>query len=81
MWDPIVEKINETAAYLKTQYQEPVNIAIVLGSGLGNLVQKIKIEKEVAYTDIPNFPVSTVKGHSGKLIFGEVGGKKIYAFM
>jgi len=79
MWDPIVEKINETAAYLKTQYQEPVNIAIVLGSGLGNLVQKIKIEKEVAYTDIPNFPVSTVKGHSGKLIFGEVGGKKIVA--
>lgn len=75
----IVEKVNETAAFLKTQYKGQPRIAIVLGSGLGNFVEKITIEKEVQYTEIPHFPVSTVKGHSGKLIFGDVEGKKVLA--
>ncbi|MFT4095245.1 MAG: purine-nucleoside phosphorylase [Niabella sp.] len=75
----IVEKVNETVAYLKSQYSTPPQIAVILGSGLGNLAQKITVEKEVPYEAIPHFPVSTVKGHSGKLIFGELGGKKIVA--
>lgn len=79
MSEVIVQKVNETAAFLKAQYHEQPQVAIILGSGLGNFVQKIKIEKEVPYADIPHFPVSTVKGHSGKLIFGELGGKKIVA--
>lgn len=79
MADAIVEKVNETASFLKEQYNERPEIAIVLGSGLGNFAQKITVEKEVPYSTIPNFPVSTVKGHSGKLIFGEVAGKKIVA--
>lgn len=79
MSEAIVQKVNETAAFLKAQYDGQPKVAIILGSGLGNFVQKIKVEKEVPYTDIPNFPVSTVKGHSGKLIFGELSGKKVVA--
>ncbi len=79
MSEVIVQKVNETAAFLKSQYDGQPQVAIILGSGLGNFVQKIRVEKEVPYTDIPNFPVSTVKGHSGKLIFGELSGKKVVA--
>lgn len=53
--------------------------AIILGSGLGRLTEEIDIELEIAYADIPNFPLSTVEGHSGKLIFGKLGGKDIMA--
>ena len=52
-------------------------MGIVLGSGLGNFTEEIEIEKEIDYSDIPNFPVSTVEGHKGKLIFGNLSGKKI----
>lgn len=75
----VVETVQETAAFLKAQYAEKPEIGIVLGSGLGNFAKNIQVEKEVLYTDIPNFPVSTVKGHSGKLIFGELAGKKVVA--
>jgi purine-nucleoside phosphorylase len=53
--------------------------AIILGTGLGELVNHIDIEKEIPYQHIPNFPVSTVEGHSGKLIFGKLGTKEILA--
>ena len=53
--------------------------AIVLGTGLGRLAQEIEVEVAFPYNDIPNFPVSTVEGHSGKLIFGRLGGKEIMA--
>ena len=72
----IVEKVNETVDFLKSEYDLQPQVGVILGSGLGNFVQKIKIEKEVPYEQIPHFPVSTVKGHSGRLIFGEVAGKK-----
>ena len=75
----IINKLNETVAYIKSVYDKEYTAAIVLGSGLGNLVNEIQIEKEIPYEEIPHFPVSTVKGHSGKLIFGELGGKKIVA--
>jgi len=54
-------------------------VGIILGTGLGGLVKEINVEFTLPYTDIPNFPLSTVEGHSGKLIFGEIGGKKVVA--
>jgi purine-nucleoside phosphorylase len=75
----ILSKINESVAFIKNIYKETPTIGIVLGSGLGSFTGEINIEKEIPYSDIPNFPVSTVEGHSGKLIFGELSGKKVVA--
>lgn len=75
----ILKELKETVAYLQSQYAERPGIGIVLGSGLGNFASSIQVEKEVPYAEIPHFPVSTVKGHSGKLIFGTIGGKKVVA--
>lgn len=72
-------KIHESVDFIKNIYSDKPAIGVVLGSGLGSFVSEIKIEKEIPYGDIPHFPVSTVEGHSGKLIFGELGGKKIVA--
>ncbi len=69
----------ETAQFLQKQINYTPEYAIVLGSGLGSLAEDINIEKEISYKDIPNFPVSTVKGHKGSLIFGTLNGKKIVA--
>ena len=74
-----MEKINEAVKYIKSVYPGKPSVGIVLGSGLGSFTNEIKIEKEISYSDIPHFPVSTVKGHSGKLIFGELSGKKVVA--
>lgn len=68
----MIAKIKETAVFLKNQIHSHPRIAIVLGSGLGGLVDHLKIEKEIPYKDIPNFPMSTVKGHKGSLIFGSL---------
>jgi len=75
----MLEKINHTASYIKQQTNFQPDFGIVLGSGLGGLVKEITVEHALDYTSIPNFPVSTVKGHSGKLIFGTLGGKKVIA--
>ncbi len=72
-------KINEAVEFIKNIYSQQPAVGIVLGSGLGSFTKEIKIEKEIAYGDIPHFPVSTVEGHSGKLIFGELSGKKVVA--
>ncbi|HEX2682945.1 MAG TPA: purine-nucleoside phosphorylase [Ferruginibacter sp.] len=64
---------------MKKIYGEKPDVGVVLGSGLGSFTNEIKILKEIPYGDIPHFPVSTVEGHSGKLIFGELGGKKVVA--
>ncbi len=69
----------ETADYLRRQVDYIPEYAIVLGSGLGSLVEDIEVEKEIPYKDIPNFPISTVKGHKGSLIFGTLNGKKVLA--
>ncbi len=73
MWN----KVQETVKFLKENGCNNPEYAIVLGSGLGNLVDVIDIEKKIAYKDIPNFKVSTVAGHSGNLIFGTISGKKV----
>ena len=69
----------ETAQFLQKQINYTPEYAIVLGSGLGSLSEDIDVDIEIPYKDIPNFPVSTVKGHKGSLIFGSLSGKKIVA--
>ena len=73
------EKIQETASWLKARMTTQPKTAIVLGTGLGQLASEITDATEIPYAEIPNFPVSTVEGHSGKLIFGKLGGKDIMA--
>ena len=75
----MLEKIKETAEFLKSVMKTQPETAIILGTGLGSLVNEITEKYEVQYKDIPNFPLSTVEGHSGKLIFGKLGDKDIMA--
>ncbi len=73
-----MQQLQETVGFIRSQVTTESSIGIILGSGLGNLANEIKAEKEIAYNDIPHFPVSTVEGHKGKLIFGELGGQKVW---
>ena len=73
------EKIQETASWLKERMTTSPKTAIILGTGLGQLASEITDTYAFSYSDIPNFPVSTVEGHAGKLIFGKLGGKDIMA--
>ncbi len=75
----MLKTIEVTASYISEQIQGDVEVGIILGSGLGGLVNEIAIEKTIPYKDIPHFPVSTVDGHNGTLIYGTLGGKKILA--
>lgn len=75
----MLETIRETAEYILREVGEAPDTAIILGTGLGELVNHIEISRQLEYKDIPNFPVSTVEGHSGKLIFGHLGGKYVMA--
>lgn len=75
----MLNKIKETAAYIQSRTAVKPSIGIILGTGLGGLVKEINIIDTINYEDIPNFPVSTVESHSGKLIFGELGGKHVVA--
>jgi purine-nucleoside phosphorylase len=69
--------IKQSVAYLKERGFDAPEIGIILGTGLGQILQKIEIETEVSYNHIPNFPTATVEFHKGKLIYGTLGGKKI----
>jgi purine-nucleoside phosphorylase len=75
----MLEKIKATSNYILERTKFKTEIAIVLGTGLGGLVKEIEIEFAIPYSEIPNFPVSTVEGHKGQLIFGTLGGKKVIA--
>lgn len=75
----MLEKINQTADYLRSKVADMPEIAIILGTGLGSLVDHITDKLYIPYKEIPNFPVSTVEGHSGNLIFGMLGGKRVMA--
>ena len=75
----MLERIQETADFLKSKMHTHPETAIILGTGLGSLVNEITDKYEIGYETIPNFPVSTVEGHSGKLIFGKLGNKDIMA--
>lgn len=75
----MITKINEAVAFIQRIYNVKPTAGIVLGSGLGNFTGEMEIQKEIPYADIPHFPVSTVEGHSGNLIFGKMGGKEVVA--
>lgn len=75
----MLQRIKETASFLQTKIDFKPQVGIVLGTGLGGLVKEIDIYTEFDYEDIPNFPLSTVDGHHGKLIFGVLGNKKVIA--
>ena len=70
-------EIKKTAEFLKTNTNFNPKIGVILGTGLGGLVDEIDIKFSFSYDEIPSFPVSTVEGHSGKLIFGFINGKEV----
>jgi purine-nucleoside phosphorylase len=75
----MLEKIKSTASFIQNKISITPQVGIILGTGLGGLVREINIKHIIPYEEIPHFPVSTVEGHSGKLIFGELGGKNVVA--
>ena len=76
----MLEKIKQTAEFLRSRVGgEMPKVAVILGTGLGSLVDHIDEKLYIPYSEIPNFPVSTVQGHSGNLIFGTMGGKRVMA--
>ena len=75
----MLDKIRQTASFIRNEVGELPTISIILGTGLGQVADLMEVKKEIEYKDIPNFPVSTVEGHSGKLIFGNLGGKYVIA--
>lgn len=75
----MLEKLKETAEFLGRYAEQPIEWAVILGTGLGDLVTEIDVHHRIPYSQIPHFPVSTVEGHSGEMIFGYLGGKYIMA--
>ena len=75
----MIEQIKQTADFIASKVNTHPKTAIILGTGLGELVNHIEISTSIPYKEIPNFPVSTVEGHSGRLIFGRLGNKEIMA--
>ena len=76
----MLEQIKATAEFIRSQINEfAPEVGIILGTGLGGLAESIDVKYSIEYSTIPNFPVSTVEGHKGCLIFGTVGGKKVVA--
>jgi purine-nucleoside phosphorylase len=73
----MIKEIDETTEYLKNKGFENPEIGIILGTGLGQLIDEIEILKEASYNHIPNFPTATVEFHKGKLIYGMLEGKKV----
>lgn len=75
----MIEKIKEAVAFIRSRYSGRPEVGVILGSGLGSFTGQMHITCEIAYHEIPHFPVSTVEGHPGKLTFGELSGKTVVA--
>lgn len=75
----MLQKIKECTSYIREKISIETDTAIILGTGLGKLAEEIIIEESISYKDIPHFPLSTVEGHSGRLIYGSLGNKKVIA--
>jgi len=75
---PLMQQLEATASFIQSKITTKANTAIILGSGLGNLSSVIEAEFSIPYSEIPNFPVSTVEGHKGRLILGTLNGKKVW---
>lgn len=71
------EKIKESASFIRSKFSDGLDLGIILGTGLGGLVKSVKISEEIAYSEVPHFVNSTVEFHEGKLILGELSGKKV----
>lgn len=74
-----MKNLKESVVYLKSRGITEPKLGIVLGTGLGNLVDLINVESTIEYEEIPNFPVSTVESHKGRLIYGDLEGIKVLA--
>ncbi len=75
----MIEKIKKTAEFLLRHAEDKPVAGIILGSGLGGLVNSMSVKRSFNYNEVPDFPVSTVEGHRGRLIFGELEGKNVVA--
>lgn len=75
----ILQRVKNTAEFIQSKIKDKPEYGIILGTGLGGLVNEIEVSASISYDDIPDFPVSTVESHSGKLIFGKLSGKNIVA--
>ncbi|WP_353085254.1 purine-nucleoside phosphorylase [Flavobacterium sp.] len=75
MW----EQVQETVSFIQSKFSFTPEYGVILGSGLGGFTEDIQIEYSISYSEIPNFPISTVQGHKGALVFGTVGNKKVVA--
>lgn len=75
----MLTQFKESVAYIQSKTNVKPTVGIILGTGLGGLVKEIEVIDEIEYKDIPNFPVSTVESHKGKLILGKLGGKEVVA--
>ncbi len=75
---PLMQQLEATAGFIQSKISTKANTAIILGSGLGNLSSVIEADFSIPYSEIPNFPVSTVEGHKGRLILGTLNGKKVW---
>lgn len=75
----LLKRIEEAKAFILSKHSEKIQAAIILGSGLGGIVKEIENQKVIKYSDIPGFPESTVKGHAGEIIIGELCGKTVLA--
>jgi purine-nucleoside phosphorylase len=75
----MLEKIKATASFIKERISAKPEIGIILGTGLGGLANEIEILDSIPYNEIPDFPVSTVEGHAGRLIYGKLGNKEVLA--
>lgn len=73
------DQINHAANHIQGIHPDSIEIGIILGTGLGQLIQNITIEHEIPYEEIPFFPVSTVESHKGRLVIGRLSGKKVLA--
>ena len=75
MW----EQVQETVSFIQSKFSFTPEYGVILGSGLGSFTDDIQIEYSLPYSEIPNFPISTVQGHKGALVFGTIGSKKVVA--
>lgn len=76
----MLNQILETAAFIRAKVEQfTPEVGIILGTGLGDFADNIEVKYAIEYKDIPNFPVSTVEGHKGRLIFGEIDGRRVVA--
>ncbi len=72
-----IDQLKEAVQYIQKQYKTKPQFGIILGTGLGALVNDVEVAHTISYEDIPHFPISTVESHSGKLIFGQLNGKEV----